>query len=140
MSKTNTILFHSGPLKDDVMQCELRFDNDDSSVCINPDANMPIMHVAGVKYDSLKPSPSLLPINAIVDVIKVLEYGAKKYAENNWQLVEPKSRYYDAAFRHMFAWKSGEDLDDESHLHHLSHAAACLIFLISSHLDGKEIR
>jgi len=32
--------------------------------------------------------------------------------------------------RHLTAWWAGEDLDPESGLHHLAHAACCLMFLL----------
>ena len=30
---------------------------------------------------------------------------------------------------HMWAWKNGEQLDQESGIHHLAHAMCCLMFL-----------
>ena len=96
--------------------------------------------IGGIKYDLGKARPSLLPVDAILDILKVLEYGAKKYAPGNWKKVEPKSRYFDATMRHLYAWQTGEDVDPETDLSHLSHAACCLLFLISSKLDGKEVR
>lgn len=84
----------------------------------------------GKKFDKNKPRFSLVPIESLEEIIKVLEYGANKYGYDNWKLVEPHERYYDAAFRHLFAWKKGELNDDETNLSHLAHAAACLLFLI----------
>lgn len=93
----------------------------------------------GIKYDKGKPRPSLLPLQAVMEVVKVLEFGAKKYGENNWQQVVPASRYYDAALRHIFAWKSGEQFDTETGLSHFAHAATCLLFLLHFHLTGTSI-
>ena len=86
----------------------------------------------GIKYDSNKPRFSLLPLDEIWDVVDVLEYGAKKYAPDNWKYAimedETNNRYYDACLRHLKAWKNGEILDTESGLPHLSHAICCLLF------------
>lgn len=85
----------------------------------------------GVKHDSGKPRFSLLPLKQIETVVAVLEFGARKYAPGNWQKVEnPRDRYFDAAMRHVFAWRNGEKLDPETQLPHLAHAVCCLLFLM----------
>ena len=54
----------------------------------------------GIKYDGGKPDYSLLPFNALEEVVRVLTYGAAKYSRDNWKLVEPhKERYVAAALR-----------------------------------------
>ena len=51
----------------------------------------------GQKYDEQKPRMSLLPKGSLSAVIRVLEFGATKYQENNWKHVpDAKVRYYDA--------------------------------------------
>lgn len=90
----------------------------------------------GLKHDSGKPRYSLLPLGTINKVIQVLEYGAKKYSENNWMKVpDSKHRYFDATMRHIDAWWKGETYDSESGLPHLAHAAACILFLLF--LEGR---
>lgn len=84
----------------------------------------------GKKFDSGKPRWSLLPEGAVASIVDVLEAGAIKYAPNNWQLVpDGKTRYYDAAMRHIEAWRTGEMNDPETGLPHLAHAGCCLMFL-----------
>lgn len=83
----------------------------------------------GVKLDADKVRLDLLPVQPVMDVARVLTFGAKKYAPNNWQLVpEGRDRYYAAALRHLFAWRAGEKNDPESGLPHLAHAACCVLF------------
>ena len=61
--------------------------------------------MSGQKFDSGKPDYSLLPWDAVEDVVRVLDFGAKKYARDNWKLVEDhKNRYLAAAFRHLSAY------------------------------------
>ena len=86
-------------------------------------------HKIGLKLDSEKPRWELLPLKTVEDIVKVMTYGAKKYAPNNWKLVEPKERYLAAALRHITAWQSGEIIDPESGLPHLAHALTSLLFL-----------
>lgn len=85
----------------------------------------------GLKFDNGKRRASLLPTGVLNIVIDVLELGAKKYALNNWQKVENgRTRYYDAALRHIDAWWNGQSHDQESGLHHLAHAICCMMFLM----------
>lgn len=84
----------------------------------------------GVKFDLGKLEYGLLPPLALEETVKVLTFGAQKYARDNWQLVpDSKRRYFDALQRHVWAWKRGESLDPESGIHHLAHAMCCLMFL-----------
>ena len=85
----------------------------------------------GRKDDSAKRRYSLLPKGTVNSVVDVLEFGSKKYADNNWQKVpDAKTRYYDAAMRHLDAWFNGDLKDAETGLPHLAHAMCCLMFLM----------
>ena len=85
----------------------------------------------GQKHDDGKPQYHLLPPKALEAVAKVLTYGAKKYSPEGWRDVpNGQERYFDAAHRHLWAWKGGEELDPESGLSHLAHAAASLLFMM----------
>ena len=100
----------------------------------------------GLKYDQEKLRWDLLPIEVIEEVVKVLTMGAKKYKDNNWQLVENgNERYYAAAMRHITEWRKGNKVDEESDLNHLSHAMCNLVFLMwldkqKGLINGKEIK
>jgi hypothetical protein len=84
----------------------------------------------GIKYDSAKEPWELLPWEQVRDIVKVLQYGAIKYAPNNWKDVKnPVSRYFAAAMRHLTARLRGEVNDPESGLPHLAHAGCCLLFM-----------
>lgn len=86
----------------------------------------------GVKFDSNKLQWSLVPSEAMEEIVDVLTYGAKKYSPDNWQHVDnPDTRYFNAAMRHIWAWRQGERFDEESHKSHLAHAACCLLFLMA---------
>ena len=84
----------------------------------------------GRKHDQQKPRPSLLPPDALREVIDVLEFGAKKYSPDNWRRVpDAKQRYTDAMLRHALAILSGETHDPETGLQHAAHVACCSMFL-----------
>lgn len=85
----------------------------------------------GKKFDNGKDRWDLLPISEVRDVVRVLTYGAVKYDDDNWKIVDKKKdRYYSAALRHITAWKDGNLLDEETDLPHLAHAICCLLFLM----------
>lgn len=89
------------------------------------------INTSGRKYDSNKPRYSLLPTGTVLNVVQVLEYGAVKYEVDNWQKVpDARTRYYDAAMRHIDDWWNGSEIDEESSLPHLAHAICCLLFLL----------
>lgn len=84
----------------------------------------------GRKFDGGKLQYGLFPPLALKTVVDVLTFGAEKYEPDNWKHVpDAKRRYFDAAQRHLWAWKEGEQIDPESGKHHLAHALCCLTFL-----------
>lgn len=86
----------------------------------------------GRKFDAGKLDYTLVPWEGLEEVVKVLEFGARKYARDNWQHVEGgETRYLAAAFRHIIAYNQGEKVDQETGLSHLAHAGCCLLFLLS---------
>ena len=85
----------------------------------------------GVKFDKDKPKWNLLPWSEVEDVVKVLTFGAKKYAPDNWKFVDDaNSRYMDATMRHLVAHQQGEQRDSESGESHIAHAICCLLFML----------
>lgn len=89
------------------------------------------------KLDSGKPMMSLVEPNFIRGLADVLTFGAKKYAPNNWKLATNETdRIKDAMLRHIYAYLSGEERDQESNLSHLHHAAFGLMTL--SYFDEQK--
>jgi hypothetical protein len=91
----------------------------------------------GVKETGGKLRWTLLPIIALKEVVKVLEYGAKKYAPDNWQKVE-KEKYKEALWRHWVAYNEGEKIDPETGLHHLAHLVCDALFILWFEITGKK--
>jgi hypothetical protein len=85
----------------------------------------------GLKFDMGKPRVDLLPPDALLKISQVLDYGARKYGDRNWELGMEWQRLYAAVLRRLFQWQAGEDLDEESGLPHLAHAGAGIMFLLS---------
>ena len=104
----------------------------------------PAPPLQGMKFDQGKPRPELLPPLALMEISKVLAFGAQKYSAGNWRKVRGwRWRYTGAVLRHMFLYMSGNQVDSESGLSHLSHAGCDLLFLLElEHLcapHGDEV-
>jgi len=83
------------------------------------------------KDDNGKPRWDLIPWGQVSQVVRVLTFGAAKYAPDGWQHVpEARERYFAATHRHLERWWAGERVDPESGLPHLAHAVCCLLFLM----------
>lgn len=81
----------------------------------------------GAKLDAGKIQAALVLggfAKALEEVSKVGTFGAKKYSPNGWKSVEDGvNRYSDAMMRHWLAHQSGELIDADSGLSHLSQVA-----------------
>lgn len=77
----------------------------------------------GLKYDGGKTRYDLLPHGPLEALAKTYTFGAKKYTDHNWRKGIAWSRVFGAVMRHMWAFWRGEDIDKESGLPHVAHAA-----------------
>ena len=92
--------------------------------------------LGGIKFDGDKEDWTLLPIKSVKAIVEILMIGAKKYAPDNWQKVEPE-RYKKATWRHWTAWCEGEKNDPETGKSHLAHIGCNILFLLWFELTGK---
>jgi len=82
------------------------------------------MNHQGFKKDGGKPRWDLLPPAALGRLVEVYTYGITKgYPDRNWEKGMAWSRLFAALMRHAWAFWGGEDLDPESGLPHMAHAA-----------------
>lgn len=92
--------------------------------------------MAGEKFDGGKDPWHLLPFDAVRAIIKVLAFGAGKYAPRNWEQGMAWSRCFAALQRHLASWWMGEGKDPETGYSHLWHSGCCILFLIAYELRG----
>lgn len=92
------------------------------------------------RYNHNKPRMSLVPYDGVVEVARVLEFGASKYDAHNWRKGLPFSQTIDSIERHVGAFKNGEDLDLESNLSHMAHVATNALFLLQYIKDGMDVQ
>lgn len=86
-----------------------------------------------VKHDTGKPALDLVPRELSEAAGRAFGFGATKYGRGNWLKGGlSQGRILAGLLRHVTAYNSGEDLDPESGLCHLDHAAACLAMLTAT--------
>lgn len=84
-----------------------------------------------------KPSMRGIPSAALVHLGRVMEDGIRKYGHFNWrEHTVSASVYEDAIWRHMLAWRDGEDNAADSDAPHLAHVMACCAILLDAQANG----
>lgn len=95
--------------------------------------------IEGSKFDGAKARYDLIPPNALDLVARVLEFGARKYAPENWRKVpDARRRYFAAVQRHLWAWWRGQANDSESGLPHIAHALCCAFFILELETEQRD--
>ena len=80
-----------------------------------------------------KPQLHLVPPSSKIYEALALEDGAKKYGAYNWRDNKVLLSIYIAAIqRHVDQFWDGEDYAEDSGVHHLAHAKACLGIVLDS--------
>ena len=93
-----------------------------------------------VRDNSAKPDPTLVSPEMIIGTARALTYGCQKYSRNNFLQgdVMPLEVVLASMQRHLLAYQSGQDTDDESGLSHLDHVGANLSMLVALVETGKK--
>ena len=95
--------------------------------------------MSGIKHDQGKSRIDLIAPEMLFALGDILAYGAQKYAQRNWEQGMDWGRVFGALMRHMWAWWGGEDLDPESELSHLGHAAFHVMGLMQLSYTHKDL-
>lgn len=97
-----------------------------------------------LKFDSGKPRWSLLMrgfAQSLAALVRVLTFGANKYAAHSWRTVpNGEERYRDALYRHLAAIEAGEKCDPESGESHYAHAAFNILALHELELQNDQAK
>lgn len=85
-----------------------------------------------------KPTLWVIPPAALLHMGRAMGNGAKRYGAYNWrEHAVIASIYLDAAQRHILSWLDGEEVAEDSGVHHLGHAMACLAILLDAQETGN---
>lgn len=85
--------------------------------------------MTAMKFDQDKVMMELVRPEFTEGVAKVLTFGAKKYAANNWMKGLTYTRIIGAMKRHLAEIEKGVFYDPESGLPHIDHVGCCVMFL-----------
>lgn len=94
------------------------------------------------RFDEGKPRLELVPAALLEAAARGFGYGADKYDPWNWAKGFPNLQPFASLMRHLWAWHDGEDIDQESGLHHLDLAACNIAMMVhfQKHGIGEDIR
>lgn len=92
--------------------------------------------MAGNRFNEGKRRWALLSWSAMGELVKVLEFGATKYAPFNWAKGLSWTETSESLMRHLTAWLQGEDRDSETGLSHMAHVMCNAMFLMHFILTG----
>ena len=81
-----------------------------------------------LRYNSDKLKWSLVHFKSLEPLVRVLEFGAKKYAPENWKKGLDKKEILESMMRHLAALMDGESCDSESGIHHMGHIQCNAMF------------
>lgn len=89
-----------------------------------------------MRFNAGKMDPSLIPLDARVELMRVYHIGAQKYDRDNWLKGMNWSTMVDCAERHFMLWQMGLHRDPDTGCHHLALAAWNLLGLLVYELRG----
>lgn len=82
----------------------------------------------------------LLPSPGLIHTALAMMDGARKYGPYNWRDEGVGAgTYVSAAMRHLRDWLDGEEDAPDSGVHHLGHAAACVLILLDAQAVGNLV-
>lgn len=93
----------------------------------------------GLRFNEGKRKWSLVDFDSLEDMVKVLEFGAVKYGEYNWQKGLKTTGIIESMLRHVFSYLNGEDNDKESGISHIGHIQCNAMFLAYMQKNKPEL-
>lgn len=93
----------------------------------------------GSRYNEGKLKWSYVPFKALEPMVRVLMFGAEKYAPFNWTKGLKYTEICESLLRHTHAFLDGEDNDPESKLEHVGHILCNGLFLSYMFLFRKDM-
>lgn len=113
----------------------------------------PLTMSKAIRYNDGKRKWSLVHFESLEPMVKVLEYGAKKYTidihdedgtvidsisgKDNWKNQMDLKEILESIQRHLAALLDGQDYDSESGLHHMGHIQ-CNAMFYNYHYDKES--
>lgn len=98
------------------------------------------MNNKALRYNNEKLKWSLVDFKSLEPLVEVLEFGAKKYAPNNWKLGLDSTEIVESLLRHCFEYLEGHRTDKESKERIVGHILANAMFLAyNDRIETEEL-
>ena len=81
-----------------------------------------------LRYNQGKLKWSLVDLESLEGMVRVLEFGAIKYSPDNWKKGLDRKEVLESMMRHLTALMGGNEEDLESELRHISHIMCNAMF------------
>lgn len=88
------------------------------------------------RFNEGKPQWSYVHFDSLIPMVRVLEFGALKYAPRNWQKPMDTTKILESMQRHLAALFDGEEVDEESGISHMGHIM-CNAMFYNYHIKRK---
>jgi hypothetical protein len=95
------------------------------------------MENKALRYNEGKLQWGLVHFKSLEPMVRTLEFGALKYAPNNWMKSMDKRQILESMQRHLAAILDGEEVDPESNQSHIGHIM-CNCMFYNYHNTKKE--
>jgi len=81
-----------------------------------------------IRYNEGKPKWGYVHFESLVPMIRVLEFGAKKYEPDNWKKGLDLKEILESLQRHLAKLMDGEENDEETGISHMGHIQCNAMF------------
>lgn len=101
--------------------------------CYRAIENIANYMLTGIEFSLIMAMDSLNceELDQVIQIAKILQYGADKYAPNNWRLI-PEEEHINHALVHIIAHLAGDKQDE-----HINHALCRLMMAMSTDKSEK---
>lgn len=83
-----------------------------------------------LRYNKGKLKWGLVHWKSLNPLVRVLEFGADKYAPDNWKKGLDLDEILESTMRHLTSMMDGEMVDKESQLSHVGHILCNMMFYV----------
>ena len=99
---------------------------------VSPDAEI-VTNDQGGKQSKTAYGFHLMDADAILSLAEVLQYGASRYARDNWRKI-PSEEHFNHMMIHYYAWLKGDKSDN--HLGHM--LCRCMMLYATAKKEGEN--
>lgn len=96
--------------------------------------------MAAERHNQNKLRWNLVDFKSVEEMLKVLEFGAVRYAPDNWKKGLNKEEILESTQRHLVELFNNNTIDDDSKLHHMGHIMCNAMFYLFHERNGTFVK